>query len=134
MVYASLEAGATGIFFWTWYRSDPRFIELVIVPIAGELAELDPALRAGTVETGAKVDRRDVGLTMFADPTTDERVIVLVHHGGGEADVRVTLDDALRGARVESVGAAPVETTRDEVRTTLGPFGVKVLRLRTRSG
>ncbi len=134
MVYASLEAGATGVFFWTRYRSDRRWVRSVIVPIAAELEALDAALRAGTLETRTEVDRRDVGLTMFPDPQSGERVLLVIHHGRGDVSARITFDAQLRGASVRSVGGSGVEASRDELVTTLGPFDVKVFRLRPRDG
>jgi hypothetical protein len=134
MVYASLEAGATGIFLWTRYRSQARWIEVTMMPLADELRALDAALRSGTVETATRVDRRDVGLTMFPDPRTGERVLIVIHHGSDDVTARLTLDPQLRGARVEDVDGSPVEASRDEIVTTLGPFDVKVFRLRPRAG
>jgi hypothetical protein len=71
---------------------------------------------------------------MFADPQTDERFLVVIHHGGGDVSARVSFDPSLHGARVTNVDGSPVEATRDELSTTLGPFDVKVFRLRPRTG
>ena len=69
MDYAALEAGATGIFFWAWYRSDSA--------LGGRASSSRsrPSSVARwrrcaprSLETSTSVDRRDVGLTMFCDP------------------------------------------------------------------
>jgi hypothetical protein len=134
MVYASIEAGATGVFFWVRYRSAPRWVDAFLEPITSELRSLDAVLRTASLETSTSVDRRDVGLTMFRDPETDERVLIVVHHGRGDVSARVSLDPSLHDARITTADGAEVEASGDEIVTVLGPFDVKIFRLRPRTG
>jgi hypothetical protein len=129
MVFASIEAGATGILFWVWYRTDPRWAKAVVAPIMSEVRSLDAALRTASLKGSTSVDRRDVGLTMFRDPETNERVLILVHHGRGDVSARVALDASLRDALVTTAEGGPVEASSDEFVTVLRPFDVKVFRV-----
>jgi hypothetical protein len=133
MVYASLEAGASGIFFWTWYRSPRPWSNMVIAPVTTEIDRMAGAIRAGPVATGASVDRSDIGLTMFRDPATRDHYLVVIHHAAGDVSARLTLDGALGGARV-TVDDRPVDVSGRTVRTDLGPFGVRVFRFHPRTG
>jgi hypothetical protein len=127
MVFASIEAGATGIFFWTWYRADPVWVRDTLAPVVAELRPLDAALRAGPVETLTTADTDDVGVTVLKDPGTGEHVLLVIHHGFGKVTPRIALDPALRRATATERGRR-VEISHGVLETTLRSFGVRVYR------
>jgi hypothetical protein len=130
MVYSSILAGATGIFFWTHYRSDPTWVSGVLVPITSELRKLRPALAAGRLGL-VHADRSDVRASVFRDPVTRAVYLVVAHRGPGSARARFALGGGL--AQRHSIralgGSSTVPLQRGRFSLGLGGYAVRIYRI-----
>ena len=133
MVYAALQMGATGLFFWTHYRANAQWVDEVLTPIVDDLKRMRPALAAGERADLVTVRRADVRATAFRDPRTRTTYIVAVHHGGGTIRAPVVLRRGLRPKKsAVLMGETPrhVKISGGRIHQSLGAFGVKVYRIR----
>jgi hypothetical protein len=131
MAYAAVQRGATGLFFWTHYRTDPAWVETALVPITRELRKLQPALAAGAKSGLTLTDHREVRTTVFRDPTTNAVYLIVTHNGDGTVRPRITFTGGLARARAVAIlgsGRARAVTNR-RFTTALGSYGVRVFRV-----
>lgn len=131
MVFSSLEAGATGVFFWARYRSDATWINGVLKPITAVLNQMQAALAGGRVAGLVTTAHPDIHATTFRTPDGAKTYVVAVHHGPGTIDAPLELEGALAAEPdallLEAQRRVPV--TNGRIQQSLGPYQVKVYRL-----
>jgi hypothetical protein len=128
MVYASIQAGATGIFFWTRYRADETWVREVIVPLVAELRPLQRLLARGERSSPVWVDDTDVALTELRDPSSGDDFVLLVNHDNDPIDVRVRLDPSALGATTLP-GDEPAEVSNGILTAQLEPYDALMFQL-----
>jgi hypothetical protein len=131
MVYSSIQDGAAGIFFWTRYRSDSKWINHTLTPITTDLEVMRPALAAGAL-SGVAAEGANVTASVFRDPRTGHTYLVVVNRGGHGSKAIVYARGPLAGrhAVVSLDDATRVQRFKaDRVSLPLGRYGVTLLRV-----
>lgn len=126
MVYTALQAGATGLFFWTRYRADDAWVREVLRPIVDELRPMVPALELGALRTETTVESDRTAISLYRDAKSEDVFVVVVHRGDGTVPVSIRLDPALRITRAVD-GSVDLHDGRMDIE--LGSFEARVLRL-----
>jgi hypothetical protein len=131
MIYSALQAGANGLFFWTFYRSDPQWVNSVLLPLIAELQPMKPALASGEVTGLVTSSRSDVRATVFRDPATGRWYLIATHNAAGAVEAPLTLAGALAGkTKATLVGtSSDVPITNGRLNQVLDPYGVKAYRI-----
>ncbi len=126
MAFASVVAGATGIFYWTRYRSRDDWVKSVLSPVLNELRQLRPAFERQAIP-GVRVAARSVTARMFRAPD-GSLVLIAVHHGSGNVVGGLSVRSAALGGRAVEIrnGRARVADLKTDV---FGPYEVRVYRL-----
>lgn len=130
MTYASVQAGATGLFFWTRFLSTQQWIDGVLTPIVSELRALEPALAAGPIGGLVTSSRDDVQVTMFRNPRTLRYTALVVHHGPGTVGSQLSFDEDLDVRALRSPGSGPVlRANEGRVTARLGAYEARIYTL-----
>ena len=97
MTYTAVQAGATGIFYWTRYRSTLAFIDDVIEPLTSELTRLGPALKNGALLGVATVQHGGPSAVAraYRDPSSGRYTLVVVNHGAQPVDATLSVSTSL---------------------------------------
>lgn len=126
MAFASIVAGATGIVYWTRYRTRIEWVKSVLDPVVAELRQLRPAFERGAIP-GVKVAARSVTASLFRDPGNGSLILIAVHHGKGNVVAGLSVSSTLAGRAVEvRNGHARLA---DPGKDVFGPYEVRVYRL-----
>jgi hypothetical protein len=132
MVYTALQTGGNGLYFWVYYRSNPQWVDEVLMPLVNEVTTMKPALAAGERPGLASSSRTDVGAVVFRDPTSGSYYLISIHHGAGTVDGTLTLSGELSGrTSATQIGGtnAVVPIVGDKLVQTLGSYEVKLYRI-----
>ncbi len=109
MVYASLQAGVDGMFFWARYAAAPSWLENSFDPLMAEVRGLLPAIKDGP-SAPVRVDAREVSATIYRDPSTKRFVLLALNNVSRTTTTTVTLPT---GRRLPlSFGAFEVKVVR----------------------
>lgn len=131
MVFSSVQAGATGLLFWTRYRASRPWIDRVLQPIVSELREFVPAFGAGKIRDRVAADGEGIEVSLHRDPLMQRYVLVAVHHGDGKAPARIAIDRRL--GLQQALASGNVEEKHDVtdgvLEHTFGPYEAKVYTL-----
>ena len=97
MTYASVQSGATGLFYWARYRSTTTWINNTLKPLTAEVRRLAPALAQGAVPNGSATSQGgpNVVSKTYRDPSTGKHFLVVVNHGSGRVDAKVSIASTL---------------------------------------
>jgi hypothetical protein len=132
MAYAAVWCGADGLFFWTYYRADPQWVDSALAPLVAEMAPLRPALAAGNVSGLVTTSRTDVTANVFRDPVSGSHYVVAIHHGDGTVDAPLTFEGSLSTATSATLLADPPATVTisdGRLAQSLDSWDVKVYRI-----
>lgn len=132
MVYTALQAGADGLLFWTYYRSDPSWSQNVLLPIVAELEPMRPALAAGQVSGAVSSVRSDTLAVAFRDPASGRHYVVAVHHAAGAVEAPLNFAGPLAGKTTATLlGPTPTDVpiSGGRLEQVLGSYEVKVYAL-----
>jgi hypothetical protein len=131
MVFSSVQAGATGLLFWTRYRASREWIDRVLQPIVSEFREFVPAFGAGMIRDRAAADGEGIEVSLHRDPLMQRYVLVVVHHGDGRVPARIAIDRTL--GLQQALTSGDVEEKHDVtdgvLEHTFGPYEAKVYEL-----
>lgn len=126
LAFASVVAGATGIVWWTRYRTQMEWVQSVLNPLVTELRQLRPAFERGAIP-GVKVTAPSVTASLFRDPGDGSLILIAVHHGKGNVVAGLSVSGTLAGRAIEvRNGHARVADPGEDV---FGPYEVRVYRL-----
>ncbi len=131
MVFASVQAGATGLLFWNRYRASKEWVDRVLQPIVSEVRDLSPAFGSGRIRDRAAVDGEGVEITLHRDPVTRHYLLLAVHHGDGMVPARIAIDRTLGLTQALPIGniEEKLDVTDGVLNQMLGPFEAKVYDL-----
>jgi hypothetical protein len=90
MVYAALQTGVDGLFFWSHYAADPTWRSTVFAPLMSEVHPVLPAVEAGRVGS-VRPSSPQVTATLFRDPGTKRFVLIAVNNGGTQVSTTIVL-------------------------------------------
>jgi hypothetical protein len=125
MTYTAVQSGATGIFYWARYRSQPSWIANVLKPLTAEVRRLAPALAKGRVANAATVRQgANVVSTTYRDPNTGKYVLIVVNHSAGRVDAKLSISSAL--------GVTTARTGNVTTRIEQGTLGAALQRYEAR--
>jgi hypothetical protein len=131
MVFSSLQAGATGLLFWTRYRASREWVDRVLQPIVSEIREFVPAFGSRMIRDRVAADGEGIEVSLHRDPLMQRYVLVAVHHGDGTAPARIAIDRRL--GLQKALASGDVEEKQDVsdgvLEHTFGPFEAKVYML-----
>jgi len=131
MVFASVQAGATGLLFWTRYRASREWIDRVLQPIVSELREFVPAFGSGKIRDRVAADGDGIELSLHGDPLMQRYVLVAVNHSDGTTPARIAIDRTM--GLQQALASGDVEEKHDVtdgvLEHTFGPFEAKVYAL-----
>jgi hypothetical protein len=131
MVFSSVQAGATGLMFWTRYRASREWIDRVLEPIVSEFREFVRAFGSGMIRDRVAADGEGIEVSLHRDPLMERYVLVAVHHGDGRVQARISIDRAL--GLQQALASGDVEGKHDltdgVLERTFGPFEAKVYEL-----
>ncbi len=132
MVFASLQMGATGLFFWTHDRTDNAWADEVLSPIVARVKQMRRALIAGERPSFVRALHSDVHATAFRDRRTKAVYIVAVHYRDGTVSAPLWLRRTLRDKKAVLLDGEPrrVRIRKGHIAQSLGPYEVKLYRLR----
>jgi hypothetical protein len=128
MVFSSLAAGASGIYFWTRYRTDEKWVDKALVPVIAKLKPMYGSLKAGPQKSKTKVDRKDVTVTVFRDPHTGKRFLLAIHHKRGTVIGHITLDPSFHAERAVA-GKDQVDVSGGRLEVKLGSYEPRLYKL-----
>ena len=131
MVYASLQMGATGMYFWAHYRSDREWVGRVLAPTVKDLNEMRPALAYGEASGLVTDSRTEVTTTAYRDRATGKTFVVAVNNSAATIDAPLTFADSITSTKAARLGPNPttVYIKYRKLAQKLGPYGVHVYRL-----
>lgn len=127
MAFASIVAGATGIVYWTRYRSRPEWVQSVLTPLITELRQLRPAFERGPIP-GVKVTASSVSASLFRDPGNGSLILIAVHHGKGNVVAGLSVGSTTLGGRAVELRYGHPRLA-DPSKDVFGPYEVRVYRL-----
>jgi hypothetical protein len=131
MLYSAVQAGANGLFFWVYYRSNPQWVSTVLAPLLTEMKPLRPAFVAGELPGRSSVTDATVFTSVYRDPMTGSSYLFAIHHALGTIDAPVTLagDLASKTSATLLSNGSVVPITDGRLGQTLGSYEVKVYRI-----
>jgi hypothetical protein len=135
LIYASIQAGANGIFFYRFDESvaqDPTWVDTVHAPVVREFAP------HATVFANRPITGKVTTLEPFTEARlyrtrTEENIgylLLLVHHNSGTVTVDVAFDALLQITQViRNDNGLPLDLSNNTFTDTLGPFEVRLYDL-----
>jgi len=94
MIFSALQIGIDGMFFWSYYASDPTWRTNVFDPIMSEVRDLLPSIRAGAIPAVTS-NRARVVVSLYRDPVTKRYSLVAVNLSGATLRPTVTISNAI---------------------------------------
>lgn len=126
MFYTAVLAGADGLVFYGHHWTQQSWIDSVLTPIIEEFHDYLPIVRSNEVnESLAK--RSDIQTVLYQNPSTQEYMLIAIHHGKGKVTAGIELPVSVPNDRVLVSGEnRSLSLTQGAFQDTFDSYDVRV--------
>jgi hypothetical protein len=130
MLYSAVLAKANGLFFWTHYRSQQKWIDAVLTPLIQEFKTYIPTIKTQPLTRKLLINTPQIQGTLYRNPTTNNLLLIAINHGNNEAEATISV--------LQKTGASSatvlrenreVNFNRGKIKDTFAPYSVHIYQI-----
>lgn len=130
MMYSAILAQTDGLFFWSHYLSQQKWIDSVLIPLVQEVKDYLPTITTTALERKLAINNPQIQGTLYRNPTTNNLLLIAINHGNNEAEAAMSV--------LQKTGASSatvlrenrkVNFNRGKIKDTFAPYAVHIYQI-----
>ena len=94
MFYTAVLAGADGLIFYGHHWTQQSWVNSVLTPLIAEFRQYLPIIDAKLIAKNPLVNRADIRTVLYKKPSSQQYLLIAVHHGKGKVKATFDLESA----------------------------------------
>lgn len=131
MVYSAILAQADGLFFWTHYRSQQRWINSVLTPIVKELKNYLPTITSSNLNHQLVTDNPHIQAVLYQDLLTQNSLIIAINHSSKKLQTAIAIKQNIKANSAQVINSEKsININQGLLTNTFEPYAVQIYQLK----